>query len=285
MARLLENKMLVPNLHLAVLEAPEVAAAAQPGQFVIVRPGQESERIPLSISDWDTRQGTVSVVYMIVGKTTRELAALAAGMQVATVAGPLGNPLEMGLFGHVVCAGGCYGIASLYPIARGLKALGNRVTMVVEARSSTLLFWQQRLKAVSDQLVVITRDGSRGLPGHINQLPGILAGLIVPADRVILNGCNYLMMRGSEETRPLGIRTIVSLNTLMIDGTGMCGVCRCTVAGSTKFACVDGPHFDGHEVDWDELMRRRQAYLPEEVQTLRSSRGEAHSNSGTLTYD
>ena len=174
----------------------------------------------------------------------------------------------------MVCVGGCYGIASLYPIARGLKALGNRVTMVVEARSSYLLFWQQKLKAVSDQLVVITRDGSRGLPGHINHLPGILAGLPVPADRVILNGCNYLMMRGSEETRPLGIRTIVSLNTLMIDGTGMCGVCRCTVAGSTKFACVDGPHFDGHEVDWDEITRRRQAYLREEVQTLRSSRGE-----------
>jgi ferredoxin/flavodoxin---NADP+ reductase len=285
MARLLENKMLVPNLHLAVLEAPEVATAAQPGQFVIIRPGQESERIPLTISDWDIKQGTVSVVYLIVGKTTRELAALAAGMQVATVAGPLGNPLEMGQFGHVVCVGGCYGIASLYPIARGLKALGNRVTMVVEARSSYLLFWQQRLKAVSDQLVVITRDGSRGLPGHINQLPGILAGLPVPVDRVILNGCNYLMMRGSQETRPLGIRTIVSLNTLMIDGTGMCGVCRCTVAGTTKFACVDGPHFDGHEVDWDEIMRRRQAYLSEEVQTLRSSRGEAHSSSGYLTNE
>jgi ferredoxin--NADP+ reductase len=274
MPRLLENKMLVPNLHQAVLEAPEVAAAAQPGQFVIIRPGQESERIPLTISDWDVQQGTVTVVYMNVGKTTQELAALSADQQVATVAGPLGNPMELGRFGHVVCVGGCYGIASLYPIARGLKALGNRVTIVVEARSSYLLFWQKKLKAVSDRLVVITRDGSRGLPGHINNLQSILIGLPTPADRVILNGCNYLMMRGSEETRPLGIRTIVSLNTLMIDGTGMCGVCRCTVAGSTKFACVDGPHFDGHEVNWDEITRRRQAYLNEEMQTLRSSRGE-----------
>lgn len=274
MFRLLENKMLVPNLHMAVVEAPEVAAAAQPGQFVIVRPHSESERIPLTISDWDVKQGTVTLVYLVVGKTTGELAAIPAGEPLATVAGPLGNPMELGTFGHVVCVGGCYGIASIYPIARALKELGNRVTIIIEARSSYLLYWQQRLKAVSDQLFAITRDGSRGLSGHINRLPGILAGLPTPVDRVILNGCNYLMMRGSEETRPAGIRTIVSLNTLMIDGTGMCGVCRCTVAGSTKFACVDGPHFDGHEVDWDEISRRRQAYLPEEVQTLRSSRAE-----------
>jgi ferredoxin--NADP+ reductase len=274
MFRLLENKMIVPNLHQAVIEAPEVAAAARPGQFVIVRPSEESERIPLTISDWDERRGTVTVVYMNVGRTTGEFAALEAGSSVATAAGPMGNPMELGLFGHVVCVGGCYGIASLYPVMRELKALGNRVTMVAEARSAYLLFWQQKLKTVCDQLVVITRDGSKGLPGHINNLPAILAGLPAPADRVILNGCNYLMMRGSEETRPLGIRTIVSLNTLMIDGTGMCGVCRCTVAGSTKFACVDGPHFDGHEVNWDEIALRRQAYLREEVTTLRSSRGE-----------
>lgn len=274
MFRLLENKMIVPNLHQAVIEAPDVAAAAQPGQFAIIRPTEESERIPLTISDWDAGRGSVSVVYMNVGKTTGQLAQLVPGDSVATVAGPLGNPMELGHFGHVVCVGGCYGIASLYPVARGLKALGNRVTMVLESRSSYLLFWQQRLKEVCDQLLVITRDGSKGLPGHINNLQSILAGLPAPTDRVILNGCNYLMMRGAEETRPLGIRTIVSLNTLMIDGTGMCGVCRCTVAGSTKFACVDGPHFDGHEVNWDEITRRRQAYLREEVQTLRSSRGD-----------
>jgi NAD(P)H-flavin reductase len=274
MFRLLENKMIVPNLHQAVVEAPDVASAVQPGQFVIVRPNEDSERIPLTVSDWDASRGTVTVVYMNVGKTTGQFAALQAGTSVATVAGPLGNPMELGQFGHVVCVGGCYGIASLYPVARGLKALGNRVTMLVESRSSYLLFWQQKLKTVCDQLVVITRDGSKGLPGHINNLQGVLASLPAPADRVILNGCNYLMMRGAEETRPLGIRTIVSLNTLMIDGTGMCGVCRCTVAGSTKFACVDGPHFDGHEVNWDEITRRRQAYLREETQTLRSSKGE-----------
>lgn len=274
MFRLLENKTLVPNLYQAVIEAPEVAAAAQVGQFVIIRPTQDSERIPLTLSDWDAGRGTVTLIYMLVGRTTGELATLKAGEQAATVAGPLGNPMELGNFGHVVCVGGCYGMGSLYPVARRLKEMGNRITFVVEARSSYLLYWQQKLKTVSDQIVVITRDGSRGLPGHINNLPAILQNLPQPAERVIINGCNYLMQRGSEETRPLGIRTIVSLNTLMIDGTGMCGVCRCTVAGKTRFACVDGPHFDGHEVDWGEISLRRQAYLSEEIQTLRSSRGE-----------
>jgi len=218
----------------------------------------------------------LDVIYMNVGRTTGQFAALSAGADLATVAGPLGHPMELGNFGHVVCVGGCYGIGSIYPVARALKALGNRVTIVIEARSSFLLYWQQKLKSVSDQFFTITRDGVRGLPGHIDNLTQILTGLEVPADRVIINGCNYMMMRGSEETRPLGIRTIVSLNTLMIDGTGMCGVCRCTVEGKTKFACVDGPHFDGHEVNWDEINRRRQAYLREEVQTLRSSKGEIY---------
>jgi ferredoxin--NADP+ reductase len=274
MYTLLENKMLVPNLHQAVIEAPEVAASVKPGQFVIVRPMEGSERIPLTLSDWDAEKGTVSVVYMNVGRTTGQFASLSAGESVATVAGPLGHPMELDQFGHVVCVGGCYGIASIYPIARKLKEMGNRVTIVIEARSSYLLYWQKKLSRVCDQLVIITRDGSRGMQGHIQKLPEILAGLTVPANRVIVNGCNYLMMRASEETRPLGIRTIISLNTLMIDGTGMCGVCRCTVDGSTKFACVDGPHFDGHEVNWDEITRRRQAYLGEEVQTLRSSGGD-----------
>lgn len=278
MFELLENRMLVPNLHQAVIAAPDVAAVVQPGHFVIIRPTEESERIPITVSDWDAAHGTISVVYMNIGKTTSQFAALPAGKALATVAGPLGNPMEMGTFGHVVCVGGCYGMASIYPMARELKALGNRVTVVIEGRSSYLLYWQQKLKSVCDEFLVITRDGSKGLPGHIDNLTGIISRLPVPVDRVIINGCNYLMMRGSEETRPLGIRTIVSLNTLMIDGTGMCGVCRCTIAGETKFACVDGPHFDGHKVDWEELNKRRGAYLVEETQVLRTSQGERVAN-------
>ncbi len=271
---LLENHELVPNLYHAVIEAPEIARSARAGQFVIVRPGEESERIPLSLCDWNAQKGTIELVYMLVGHTTGELAALKAGEELATAAGPLGNPMEMGSFGHVLLVGGCYGMASLYPVARELKRHGNQVTMVSEGRSSYLLYWGQKLRSVSDRMLTITRDGSKGMTGHINNLRTLIGSLATPVDRVILNGCNYLMMRGAEETRPLGIRTIVSLNTLMIDGTGMCGVCRCTVAGSTKFACVDGPHFDGHEVNWDEITRRRQAYLREESDTLRSSRPE-----------
>jgi ferredoxin/flavodoxin---NADP+ reductase len=272
MIKIIENRMLVPNLHMLVLEAPEIAAAARAGQFVILRPDEEGERIPLTLSDWDAQKGTISLVYLTIGATTQKLATLAAGETLPTLAGPLGNPMEIDTYGHVLCVGGCYGIASIYPIARALKEKGNRVTIVIEARSSYLLYWQEKLKRVADKLVVITRDGSRGMQGHIGNLPGIIAASPVPVDRIIINGCNYLMMRGSQESQPLRIKTMVSLNTLMIDGTGMCGVCRLTVDSSTKFACVDGPHFDGHEVNWDELAKRRKAYLSEEVQPLRSSR-------------
>jgi ferredoxin--NADP+ reductase len=269
--------MLVPNLHMVIIAAPEIARVVQPGQFVILRVEEDGERIPLTVSDWDAEEGTVTLVYLNIGHTTQKLAALKAGASLPTLAGPLGNPMEISHFGSVMCVGGCYGIASIYPIARALKAKGNRVTIVVEARSSYLLYWQEKLKSVADRMVVITRDGSRGITGHINNLQEIIArqpqtGGLSPVDRIIINGCNYLMMRGSQESQPLHIRTIVSLNTLMIDGTGMCGVCRLTVNSSTKFACVDGPHFDGHEVNWDELALRRQAYLREEDQSVRSSR-------------
>ena len=276
MFKILQSEMIVPNLHLARVEAPEIARAVQPGQFVILRVDEDGERIPLTISDWDREEGTITLVYLNIGRTTQKLAALEAGSSLPTVVGPLGNPMEIDRYGSVVCVGGCYGIASIYPIARALKEKGNRVTIVVEARSSYLLYWQEKLKGVSDQLIVITRDGSRGMRGHINNLSGILSRLAQPAERIIINGCNYLMMRGSQESQPLGIKTMVSLNTIMIDGTGMCGVCRLTVNSSTKFACVDGPHFDGHEVNWDELAKRRLAYLREEAQPYRSSAGEGY---------
>jgi NAD(P)H-flavin reductase len=272
MNRILENKMLVPNLHQVTLHAPEIARAALPGQFVILRAEEDGERIPLSISDWDLQKGTLTLVFMNIGRTTQKLASLPAGAVLPTLVGPLGNAMQIDHYGHVVCVGGCYGIASIYPIAKALKEKGNRVTIVIEGRSSYLMYWQDRLKKVANKLVVITRDGSQGLTGHIGSLPGIIAGLPGQVDRIIINGCNYLMMRGSEESQSLKIKTIVSLNTLMIDGTGMCGVCRVTINDSMKFACVDGPHFDGHEVNWDELAKRRQAYLSEEDQSVRTSR-------------
>jgi ferredoxin/flavodoxin---NADP+ reductase len=272
MNRILENKMLVPNLHQITLQAPEIAQAALPGHFVILRAEEDGERIPLTISDWESQKGIITLVYMNIGRTTQKLASLPEGDYLPSLAGPLGNAMNIDHYGHVLCVGGCYGIASIFPIAKALKEKGNRVTIVIEGRSSYLLYWQDKLKKVSSKLVVITRDGSQGLTGHIGSLPGIIAGLPAPVDRIIINGCNYLMMRGSQESQPLNIKTVVSLNTLMIDGTGMCGVCRLTINSSTKFACVDGPHFDGHEVDWDELAKRRQAYLSEEDQSVRTSR-------------
>ena len=271
MVKILENKMIVPNICMITVVAPEIAQSVKAGQFVIVRVDEDGERIPLTVSDWDVKQGTITLIYLMVGKTTQKMATLTSKDGLATVVGPLGNPMEIDLFGKVICIGGCYGNASLYPIARALKEKGNHVTVIVEARTSSLLYWQKKLKAVSDRLIFITRDGSQGTRGHIDNLQAILAEPGVQPDRVIVNGCNYLLMRAAEETRPMNIKTIVSLNTLMIDGTGMCGVCRLTVNSSTKFACVDGPHFDAHEVDWDELTQRRKAYLFEEAQTLRSS--------------
>ncbi len=274
MAEILENTMIVPNLHLVTLAAPEIAEVVQPGQFVILRVEEDGERIPLTVSDWDIQAGTLSLVYLNVGKTTQKLAAKNAGSSLPTVAGPLGNPMPIDHFGNVLCIGGCYGIASIYPIARALQTRGNGVTIVIETRSAYLLYWLEKLKRVADRLIVITRDGSQGLRGHIGNLGKIIAGLPAPVDRIIINGCNYLMMRGAQESQPLNIDTIVSLNTLMIDGTGMCGVCRLTVNSSTKFACVDGPHFNGHEVNWEELAQRRKAYLNEEVLPFKSSAAE-----------
>jgi ferredoxin--NADP+ reductase len=272
MFNILENQMLVPNLHQVTISAPEIARKVQPGQFVILRSEEEGERIPLTVSDWDANAGTITLVYLVVGRTTQKLSELPPGNNLPNLAGPLGNPMPIDYYGSVVCVGGCYGIASIYPIARALKALKNQITIVVEARSSFLLYWNEKLKSVADRVVIITRDGTKGQRGHVvGNLSQILASLPTPADRIIVNGCNYLMMRASQESQPLNIKTMVSLNTLMIDGTGMCGVCRVTVNSSTKFACVDGPHFDGHEVNWDELTLRRQAYLREEIQPLRSS--------------
>jgi len=276
MAKLIGSEMIVPNLHLLTVEAPAVAAEAKPGQFVILRAEQDGERIPLSLSDWDDASGTISVIVMNVGSTTGRLAALNAGDDVPTVVGPLGNPTEVDGYGTVMCVAGCYGIGSIYPIARALKARGNRVLVVVEARSAFLCYWEDKLRLVADRLFFITRDGSKGLRGHVGRLGEILRAE-EPVHRVIINGCTFLMKRGCDATLPLGIKTIVSLNPIMIDGTGMCGVCRVSVGSKTRFACVDGPDFDGHQVDWAELLQRRKTYLREETIPLRTSRCEHHA--------
>jgi ferredoxin--NADP+ reductase len=276
MFKVVERSMIVPNVHLLTIEASEVAQAARPGNFIILRPDEQGERIPLTIADWDVSAGTVTSLFVQVGASTAKLARLKAGDTIPTFAGPLGNETEIAKFGTVVLVGGCYGIGAIYPIARALKAAGNRVFALIEARSSFALYWEDRLKTVCERVLVISRDGSRGYKGHVTRLAEILATEKIKPDRLIAYGCTYQMMEVSRQTKPLGIKTIVSMNPIMIDGTGMCGVCRLTVAGETKFACVDGPEFDGHEVDWEEFLARRESYNAEEVEPLHRSGSCSH---------
>jgi ferredoxin--NADP+ reductase len=271
-----ERHMIVPNVHVLTVEAPEVAESVRPGNFVILRPDEQGERIPLTVADWDAGAGTVTSIFVQVGASTAKLARLKPGDTIPTYVGPLGNETQIARFGTVLLIGGCYGLGSLLPIARALTAAGNRVFVLVEARSSYLLYWEERLRAAAERLIVVTRDGSRGYKGHVTRLAEILALERLVPDRVIAHGCTFQMMTVSRQTKPLGIKTMVSMNPIMIDGTGMCGVCRLTVAGTTKFACVDGPEFDGHEVDWEEFLARRESYRAEEVEPLRRSGCASH---------
>ncbi len=276
MYQIVDSRMIVPPLHQLTVEAPDVAETVQPGNFVILRPDERGERMPLSVADWDREAGTVTSIFMQVGASTAKLARLKPGDTIPTYAGPLGKETEIGSFGTVLCVGGCYGIGSLYPIARALKEAGNKVYTLIEARSSYLLYWQDKFEEVSERVIEVTRDGSVGYKGHITRLGEILTLEKIRPDLIIVNGCTFLMMKTSKVTEPLSIKTIVNMNPIMIDGTGMCGVCRLTVAGKMKFACVDGPDFDGHEVDWEEFLKRRQTYTPEEVHPLRKSGCVSH---------
>ena len=268
MYKILLRQDLVPNIHLFKVAAPAVAKKAQPGQFVVIRIDERGERIPITIADWDTDEGSVTIVFMEVGTTTRRLTLLKAGDYIADFVGPLGLPSHIEKFGTVVCVGGCYGIASIMPIARAMREAGNKVISVIEARSKYLLFWEERLREVSDQLIVTTGDGSYGAKGWvIERLKEIIDGG-GKVDLVVAVGCTYMMKLCTETTRPFSIKTIVHLNPIMVDGTGMCGCCRVGVGGETKFACVDGPEFDGHQVDWGLLLARQTAYLDDEIRSL-----------------
>jgi ferredoxin--NADP+ reductase len=276
MFKVIASKMIVPNIYLLTIEAPDVAREVNPGQFVILRANEEGERTPLSLSDWDRDLGTITVILMNIGYTTDQLSNLDAGMYIPTVVGPLGKATEIEKYGTVICLGGCYGMGSIFPIARALKEKGNKIITILEARSSYLFYWQDRFKTISEKIIHITRDGSKGYRGHIDKLPDILQELDEPINRVIVNGCTFFMKRVCDTTKPFGLSTWVSLNPIMMDGTGMCGVCRVTIGSSTKFACVDGPDFDGHLVNWDELFQRRKMYMSEETIPYRSSKCEEH---------
>jgi len=266
--KILEKQELVPNMHLIRVEAPAVAKKAQPGQFVIVTIDEKGERIPLTIADWDREGGSLTIVFMEVGTSTQRLATFQAGDSIYSLVGPLGIPTHIDTFGTVVCVGGCYGIAAMMPIARAMKEAGNTVISVIEARSRYLLFWEEELSSVSDQLITSIGDGShapeRWIPDQVTKI--IDSGGTI--DLVVAFGCTYMMKLTAETTKPLGIKTIAHLSSVMVDGTGMCGCCRVSVGGETKFACVDGPEFDGHQVDWDVLLARQRSYQEEEIRSL-----------------
>ena len=267
MHKILAKKELVPNIHLVKFLAPAIAKKAQPGQFVIITVDEKGERIPLTIADWDTTEGSISIVFMEVGTTTQRFASFNAGDSVASLVGPLGIPAHIEKVGTVVCVGGCYGIAAMMPIARAMKEAGNKVISIIEARSKYLLFWEDDLRKASNQLIVTTGDGSYAPQGWIpDQLTQILEKEKV--DLIFAIGCTYMMKLASETTKPFGVKTIVHLNSIMVDGTGMCGCCRVSVGGETKFACVDGPEFDGHQVDWDVLLSRQRGYQDLEIHSL-----------------
>lgn len=265
MYKVIKREQIVPNIHLLVIRSDIIYENAHAGEFAVVRADEQGERIPLNLVDWN--KDSASLVFMEVGTSTRKLAALEAGDEVATLAGPLGKPTERVSGKNIVCIGGCYGIGALYPVIRMFKENKNHIVTIVEARSAFLLYWQERLRQYSDEFFEITRDGTRGLKGHVNDfLVDYLKKNNV--DMVYVQGCTYLTYLASETTRPLGVKTIVGLNPIMVDATGMCGVCRVIVGGETKFGCVDGPEFDGHQVDWENLIARRKTYINDEIYSL-----------------
>jgi ferredoxin--NADP+ reductase len=266
MAKILNRKRLVPNIHMIEILAPDVVKNCKPGQFVILMPDEKGERIPLSLADWDKKKGSITCVFMVVGTSTHKLARLKPGDEIPVCVGPLGKPAKIDKFGTVLCAAGCYGIGAIYPIARALKQAGNKVMTLIDAKAKYLIFWEDRFKEISDEYFVSARDGFYDCKDYI---PKVLKEVLKEneIDRVVSIGCTYLMYTCSEATKPLGIDTYVNLNPIMVDGTGMCGVCRLKVGDKTQFACVDGPEFDGHQVDWKELFYRRKSYFDDEIQS------------------
>jgi ferredoxin--NADP+ reductase len=262
--KILEREDLVPGIHLFKMAAPAVARKARAGQFVVVRIDEKGERIPLTIADWDKDKGTVTIVFMEVGATTARMALLKKGDAIADFVGPLGVPTEIENYGTVLCVAGGVGTAVVAPIARALKNAGNKIITILGARSHDLLFWEDVLKSASDRMIVTTDDGSYGRKGVVTEPLKEILDSGEKVDRVVAIGPVVMMKFCSLTTAPSGVRTIVSLNPIMVDGTGMCGCCRVSVGGETKFACVDGPDFDGHKVDWDLLAARQRIYLDEE---------------------
>jgi ferredoxin--NADP+ reductase len=262
---ILAKRLLTPEIAWLQVEAPEIARRWKPGQFIITRPTQTSERIPLTIVDGDAAQGSITLVVQALGKTSRTTVRLEAGDRLADLLGPLGEPASIEDVGNVLCLAGGVGVAELLPVARAFRKAGNHVTALCGARSSSLIILDEELRAAADEVYWATDDGTAGVRGTVVDLMRVWRQSHddeIGAAHVI--GPIPMMRAAAEVTREWGVHTYASLNPIMVDGTGMCGGCRVTVGGKVRFACVDGPEFDAHEVDFDELTRRTRAYLAEE---------------------
>lgn len=268
MHKVLRKERLASTVYLIEVEAPLVAGRNKPGQFIVLRVNERGERIPLTIVDSSPERGSITLIFQVVGKTTRLLSELSEGDYVLDVVGPLGKPTEIERYGTVALVGGGVGIAEIYPEAKAFKAAGNEVIGVIGARTAELLILEEELRRVCDELYVATDDGSRGQRGFVSDALKRLIEEGKKIDLVYAVGPTMMMKAVSSLTKPYGIKTLVSLNPIMLDATGMCGACRVKVGGEIKFACVDGPEFDGHLVDFDLLMARQRMYLEEERRAL-----------------
>jgi ferredoxin--NADP+ reductase len=265
MNRIVKKAQLSAEVFEMEVEAPLIAKNRKAGQFIIVQIDSEwGERIPLTIADADPKAGTITMVFQTVGASTHRLAAKQVGEYVENILGPLGNPTHIERFGTVVCVGGGIGVAPLHPIAQAMKAAGNKVIIIIGARNRDLVIFEDRMRKIADELVIVTDDGSYGRKALVTEPLKEYCSRDPKPDLAVAIGPPIMMKFCAETTRPFQVPTVVSLNTIMIDGTGMCGGCRVSVGGETKFVCVDGPEFDGHKVDFDNMMTRLRAYKEKE---------------------
>ncbi len=266
-AKVLRKELLSEGVYRFDVDAPRLAKKTQPGQFIILRVNEEGERIPLTVADFDREKGIITIIFQVVGASTELLASLEEGDEILDFVGPLGkkSEIEPGI-GTVVCIGGGIGVAPIYPIARGLHEAGNKVISIIGARSKELIIMEKEMRAVSDETIVATDDGSYGIEGFVTAGLEQLVDCDEKIDLVYAIGPVVMMKSVANATRPLGIKTIVSLNPIMVDGTGMCGGCRVQVGDETKFACVDGPEFDAHLVDFAGLRERQAMYRDQEAE-------------------
>ena len=275
MNKIIAKRQLSESVYQMRLEAPLIAEERKPGQFIILSLDDEySERIPLTIADADPAEGSITLIFQAVGKTTMRLAKLNVGDCIDNLLGPLGRPTHIEKFGSVVCVGGGIGVAPMHPIAKGMKEAGNHLTVIIGARNKSLVILEDEMKSFADEVIVVTDDGSYGRKCLVTAPLKEICETRKP-NLVVAIGPPIMMKFCAETTRPFAVPTVVSLNTVMVDGTGMCGGCRVSVGGKTKFVCVDGPEFDGHQVDFDNMMKRLGAYKKQEEHAAEKCKLEA----------